>query len=272
MISAELNAAAWHHALDGLVEALGGDATDILLQEHAQLTRTIVNFTPPPIGQGSPKALGENAITKDLMRLVSEAKPDLIDSIGSKYGITDVKAFITGNTGNKIGIDWANLDATGDRLPEYHDRYRDQMGRIPSLKGSDGVWKSRVVAPVGKRDEYTQQVWQHVGRWKAKWAYAAATKGAAFPAWITRHFGSLNGKAIADFQLDNTQTPSITFGCIGPSARRTLPKIRDALRTRLKAMTKRAKLILSGYSKDIAAGMRPRRHADENVQPVEAVE
>lgn len=271
MISAELNTASWHHALDGLSEAVGGDAKDLLIQEHDRLTRTIVNFTPPPIGQGSPKTLGENAIRKDLSKLISEAKPELIDSIGARYGLTDIDTYRHNKAGDLIHYQWDNIDPTGDRLSEYHERYRNHMGRIPSLKAAEGVWKSRVVTIPGKRDEYAETVFPRVGRWKAKWAYAASLRGSKFPTWISRHFGSLGGKAIADFDLGDTKTPSITFGAIGPSVRRDIAKIQDALRTRVRAMTNRAKLILSGYSKDMAAGMKPKRHANENPQPAEAV-
>jgi hypothetical protein len=264
-------------ALDSLQEALMGDGKDVsnlLVDEQRRLTRTIVNFTPPIGGKGgSPKQAGEDAVKRDLYSLISEVRQPLFDEIGSKYGLSDVNTWRSSVNG-KIQLVWAHLDPTGDRLAEYHNMYRNNKGRIPGLgTPPSNTWRARVVVPTGVRDPYVKKVQDRVGRWRAKWAFAAASKGDHYPSWISRHFGSVGDGAVSDFSmLEDSKDPSITFGCRGPGAGSNRRKIQDALNFRAKAIGRRVKLILSGYREDIAKGIRARARALKSGEPYEEVQ
>jgi hypothetical protein len=51
-----------------------------------------------------------------------------------------------------------------------------------------------------------------------------------------------------------------------------LHKIKDALKIRARAMSRKLKLIHSGYAKDVASGIRARQHAKDYKTDMEAVE
>src|SRR5438552_12436666 len=113
-------------AISSLREAMigaGQDCANILRDEHKMLTRTIVNFTPPTPAANA-KWLGEMAVARDISKFVSEAEPELIDKIGSKYGIENINTYVTKSDGTRLPIVWDHLDPTGARLNEYHQLYR----------------------------------------------------------------------------------------------------------------------------------------------------
>jgi hypothetical protein len=261
-------------AMESLREAMigaGKDCANILRDEHKMLTRTIVNFTAPTPAAGA-KQLGEQAVARDITKLVSEASPELVDKVGSKYGIQDVHAFVTKQDGSKLEILWQHLDPTGARLSEYHQMYRDSRGRVRNYKPAPGVWDSRVVVPKGVRDPYIKLVQQRVGRWKAKWAYAAAQLGDRYPGWITRHFPKVSGDSFYEANLEG-ENPSITFGGRGPNFRRNLSNIQGAVKFRAKAILRRAHLMVNGYRQDIARGMRAQANAHKHrAEQVESVD
>ena len=123
----------------------------------------------------------------------------------------------------------------------------------------------------GQRDIYIKQVQAHVGRWKAKWAYGAAQLGDRYPAWISRHFGELGNKA--RFQANLTgDKPFIVFGGSGPNFAKDRDRIKSAIAFRIKAITRRIKIVASGYAKEVAQGVRIKAQAHkQNNEPVEEI-
>ena len=266
MITPVLTSERLTEAMSSLREAMigaGQDCANIVRDEHRRLTRTIVNFTPPTPASGA-QQLGERAVERDIKSLVSEASPELIDRIGSRYGIQDIHAFITLRDGTKKELNWEHLDPTGARLSEYHQMYRDERGRVRPRKPVEGTWSARVIVPQGVRAPYIKIVQQRVGRWKAKWAYAAAQLGDKYPTWITRHFGRIAADSFYQADLKNENGPSITFGGRGPNFRRNLSNVQGAVKFRAKAMLRRAHLMVSGYRQDLAQGMRAQANAHKH--------
>jgi hypothetical protein len=254
-------------ALWSLREAMlghGQDAINLLRDESKLLSRTITNFVPPPRAAGNPRQVGEHAVEVSLKNLISEATPNLIDEVGSKFGVRDITtAWVTEQNKEHLNLQWANLDPTGSRLPELHKAFRDRRtGRTPMEKPLKGIWKSRVVVPLGTRAPYLKQVKARVGRMKATWALIGSKLGDTFPQWISRHFGSVAQYAVADIShLNDSEKPYVIFGSRAPGNSRLRPAIRDALRFRIRAMAKKTKLIISGYNKNVAAGIKAEAQA-----------
>jgi hypothetical protein len=261
-ISATIDTSRAEAALLSLREAMigkGMDAVNLLRDEAKLLTRTIVNFVPPPRAAGNPRQIGEHAVEVSLKNLISEATPNLIDEVGSKIGPHDITtAWLTETDKQRLNLQWANLDPNGTRLPELHKSYRDaRTGRTASEKPVNGVWKARIIVPLGARAPYIAKVKARVGRMKATWALIGSKLGDSFPQWISRHFGSASQYSVADItHLNDVEKPYIIFGSRAPGNNRLRPAIRDALRFRIRAMAKKTKLILSNYSKAVASGIK----------------
>jgi hypothetical protein len=255
-------------ALESLADAMKVDASTLVADETRRLAKTIANFTPPlKSGFGTPQRTGEHAIERELSSLFSEATPNLIDEVGSKFGIKEINtAYVTERNGTHLNLQWGAIDATGDRMAEYHKANRDpNTGKVKLIRrASNTVWAARVIVPTGSRDPYVKQIKARVGRAKAKWALIAAKLGEKIPNWINRHFGSLGGESIANLDgLANREKPSIIFGTIDPNNRKIRGQVQAAVNLRAKAMANRARLMRSGYAKDVAQSIRPRPHASE---------
>ncbi len=260
IITVDVDTSKFEAALEAVANALVGDGKDVqnlLVDEHRKLTRTIVNFTPPIPASGA-RQFGELAVKKDLYSLISEAEPALIDRIGSKYGLKDIDTW-TASPGGKVHVLWENLNPSGSNLADLHNWYRNaSTGRPGRRRSRLGEWRSRIVVEKGIREPYVNLVQSHVGRWKAKWAYAAAQLGDKYPAWISRHFTHVASKSKFEMNLDDKNKVFIAFGGRGPNFARDMDKINAAIKVRVKAILDRVKLILSGYSKDVAQGIRPK--------------
>lgn len=264
-------------ALWSLREAMvgkGQDAANLLRDETKLLVRTITNFVPPPRAAGNPRQVGEHAVEVSLKNLISEATPVLIDQVGAMFGLRDITtAWVTEQNKEHLNLQWANLDPTGNRLPELHKAYRDRRtGRTRMEKEVRGVWAARIVVPLGTREPYIKAVKARVGRMKATWALIGSKLGDSFPQWISRHFGAVSGYAIADTShLNDPEKPYVIFGSRAPGNFRLRPAIKDALRFRIRAMARKAKLILSDYRADVAAGIKAQAAAHKHPQSGEAV-
>lgn len=257
MVPVEIDTSKLNVVLNDLREAMignGEDVSKLLQQEHKLLTRTIVNFTPPLPATGA-KQIGEKAVKRDLHSLISEAPADLIDEIGSEHGLTNIDTYRTLKVKN-VHLLWDRIVPNPQMLPEIHNRYRNKRGRIPIVPGfGGGVWRSRVVVEKGQREPYVKQVQSHVGRWKAKWAFAAAQLGDKYPSWIARHFGDIASKARFQHQLKGV-TPFILFGGSGPNFAQNKSKINAAVKFRVMVLKRRIKLVISNYAKQIANNIR----------------
>jgi hypothetical protein len=276
MITATVDASRAKSALGSLYDALiakGKDASHVVEDETKLLARTIVNFTPPLGMRGGARQTGEGAVSREIKNLVSEATPNLIDEVGSKYGVRNIStAYVAEKSGAKLNLLWDYLDPTGGRIEELHEQFRHD-GKVPlTPREAQGVWQSRVIVPTGVRDPYIRKKQRNVGIWKATWALVAARLGDSFPNWISRHFGKrLEGTlAIVDLsKLQDEMHPTITFGSRAPGNSKIRRHVQDAVQARAKAIAKKVQLILSDYKADIVqdakAKAAARRHRTEQV-------
>lgn len=264
-------------AMDGLYNALvgdGKDVTNLLVSEHRKLARTIANFTPPSPPVSGSRQRGEEAVKADLYSLISEATPELLDKVSASYGVKDISGtYVTTKDIGRTELVWDNIVRDVSQLPEIHNTYRDTKGRVPRRKSVQGQWRARVIVPIGMREEYVRQVQAHVGRWKAKWAVSAFLLGdTKWPKWISQHFDYVKSHVTFEPHLGGDTSQWITFGGRGPNFRANVHHIQGAVKLRVRAIRDRIKIIISGYAKDVAQGVRARTRAHETDGTDEAVE
>lgn len=234
----------------------GQDLKKLLIGQQKLLAQSIVKLTAP-----KDKKQGEMAIERDLHKIITEVDSKLFNEIGSEYGTKNIDAYRIIKK-EKINLRWDNLVVNAADLPALHMQYRDSRGRPTNVPRSGRrTWGAAIVVERGVQAAYIRKVQERVGRWKAKWAYAAHKMGASFPGWISRHFESVASKSHAMWDLDNPNGPSVVFGGIGPNFGKDIGLIRAAVKIRARAVARLTKLILSDYSKDLAKGMRAQSHA-----------
>jgi len=268
-----------NQAMDSLREAMigaGEDAKNLVRDETRRLAKMIAAFTPPiKGGAGSPQKVGEAAVERELKNLISEATPGLIEEISSRYGVHDIHtAYVTEKDGTHLNLKWGAIDATGAAIELYHKQNRGPDGKVKREKRPrKDVWSARVVVPFGTRGPYIDKIKARVGRWKATWALIGAKLGDKYPNWISRHFDSISGIATADIDgLNNGEKPFAVFGSAAPGNNRIRQRVQSAVSARARAMARRTKLILSGYSQDISRGMKAQARAKDYSESEEAVE
>lgn len=272
MTTFEFDVSEWNRKAEALFQVVqrdfGGRPEAFLADETAKLVKQIVAFTPPlgPGGRNAgAKQAGEQAIEKEMKSLFSEADTLTIDEIGSEHGLKAIDTFIYGKNKELIHVQWTHLDPNGARIEEFHKRFKNHRGKVPLRKQQKGTWSARVVIPKGMRQPYIDKLKERVGRWRASIARVLPAIGRPVPNWISRHFGKIYDITILDLsQLTHPTQPSITFGSRAPGIEANYQnKIKAAVRTRTKAMGNRARLILSGYAKDVTAGLRARSRTQE---------
>jgi hypothetical protein len=140
-------------------------------------------------------------------------------------------------------------------LPFQHPRQHQRVAITTKITAS----KSGINAAI-------QIVKKGIGKLPASW-FATAKKiqpSLMGPQWIERHIkGDKTTKSITDLSSMNSENSSITFGSKAIGVTKFARKIQGAIDLRAKKVSKRMNLIMSGYSRDVAAGIRPRHHAKE---------
>ena len=276
----EIDSSRLRGKLNDLYEVMLGQGKDVsrmLLDEGVLLNKRIVSFVPPIKANGrGPKAAGEMAVHRDVNRVFQEASPALIATIAKRCGTSNVNTWVTNKDGTKENLQWANVDASASRMDSLHQSFRNpRTGQVSKNKSAlEHVWKARVIVPTGSIAPYEAKVKARVGRARASMAYFGARNGAKFPAWITRHFGSVSDVAIADTQnLMDPRFPRLAFGSRAPGINRVEDRIQGAVKSRINAISTKIKLMLNGYKKDFQTpGARISPRAASVKSPEETVE
>lgn len=106
-----------------------------------------------------------------------------------------------------------------------------------------------------------------IGKLAASWFATAKTidSGANAPQWVSRHItrGTQSSKSITDLTgLHKWENPSVTFGshAVASTSKKGIAQVKFAIGLREKKLAARLSLILSGYSKDVAQGIKVHRH------------
>lgn len=246
-----------------------GDAATVLEDEFRLLMKQIITLTPPHgLGQAA-REQGEGAVTRDLTKLFTPIDAEMVNVISSKFGAVGVDHWITGKKGNKLHLLWDKIDATGQGVNAFHLTHRDARGRVRGVKRKiKGAWTAAYVISNDVFLAYLNKTLSHVGRRKAGWAESFQIVGGRVQRWISRHLGGHNGRVINN--LSSKSNPSITAYNSSPGILGDERIVRDSTRVRREAMTKKIELILSGYSKDVANGIRISNKARKSLASADA--
>ena len=269
----------WDLLRQDLTLALKKDSSVVLADESRLLVKQLISFTPPTIGSSSNRAgtktgsparaadlkTGEAAITHDLSRVFTGVSDELLSTIGSAHGVQNIDAWLTKKDGSKVNLKWGQIDANGSGIKEFHRKNMNRRGRTHSLKKtrSGESWNAAYVVSFEDLAAYKAKLLSRIGRMKAAWASLYIQLGGSLPSWVTRHLPTPKGYAVNQIFTNN---PSAEITNMAPGIGDFASDVRNALRAREQAMAKRLKLVISGYSKDVANGIRVQNKARrENV-------
>lgn len=252
----------YNEQMAALYDALAGsgrasDAATIVEDEARLWLKQAINFTPP-----RNKAQGENAIKTDLKKIFSVVHDDVAQHIAAEWGTNNVDHWLTSEVdGHRYNVVWDKLDVQGLGMDEYHANHRDSRGRAYSstVKRSNNKWRAPYVVSQSAFDAFYNKTKQLVGLMKSGWMRAYYEVGGKLPSWIQRQASRSMGGVVNELSVPGN--PSITMSNHAPGIASFDRIARETFRARREAMAKRIRLILSGYNKDMAAGMRPRKHA-----------
>ena len=236
-------------ALNDWINATKQDATEVIRTESRLFAGQAMRLTPP-----KRKAQGNKTVKNDIMKIVDVASEGLIRRVIENTGSGDSKKT------------WLNDSG----LKEFHRKSRTKNGRVSTAGDRTrniGRWVARdkMVVPEKVRKSYIRKVQRNVGRLKAGWLPTLArfpSVGGRKPAkWITDHNSGARGSA----SIIGAGSPKVFSVMInnaeGSGSSQMGHIVRSTLKARLNAITRHLKLHNSGYSKDMAAGMRMRSRA-----------
>lgn len=243
----------------------GSDVSMLLRDEGRRLTKAIINNTPPSYGAGqAARNKGEHAVRRDVKKIFTPVDEQFLDAIGSQFGLYNVDHWFTTADGKKQHIRWDRIDPSGAGMAAFHNNHRDKRGRArnPKTHGYKWDWYSAYVVSKENFYKYQNRILSHVGRRKAAWAVTFAKLGGKVQEWIGRHLNAgVKGECLDD--LRNFEAPSITMISRAPGVGDDARIINDAMGQRIEAMGRRARLILSGYAKDVKEGIKIRKRGSE---------
>lgn len=243
---------------DALIgQGQAGDAATIFEDEGRRFVQQVIRLTPP-----RNKKQGEDAIRRDLMKIFTPVTDELLNTVGSQHGLSAVDVWITAADGRRINLDWKKIDPTGSGMAGFHHKNQNARGRTSDLKKDAGdKWFAPYVVSFEDFATYRDRILARVGRRKAAWAKSFIGLGGSVATWIRRHVGESKGQFI--WQKD-PHKPSITMVNFSRGIRDDEHFIRGTLRVRTEAIQRRIKLVLSGYAKDMARGMKIQRQAHKS--------
>lgn len=238
-----------HDALMGS----GADVSTIFEDESRLFVKQVIRLTPPKT-----KAQGESAIDRDMMKLFEPVNGDFLDDLVIEHGANNIDTWLTSAGGEKKHIKFTYVDNTGGPMKNFHYRNRDSRGRAYSLKRQrdPGIWYAPYVVSYENFTAYANKMKARVGRRKAAWAVSLTKLGGKVASWINRHVSGAKGEYHNSFNLEK---PSIVMINRAPGIMSDERIVRSALRARHQAIGKRLRLVISGYSKDVASGIRVAR-------------
>jgi len=261
----------WNELALSLSVALKKDASEVLRDESRLFLKQCISFTPP-----RNKKQGENAIAQDILggrKLGKGAKSVGIISPIHPYMEGDGKqrgsyrVLFSTKDGRTFGVEnhlW-KPGASQDEIKKMHYSSRGGRRNRVSTAGSytldQGRWKwvDRMFTKRENIEQYLKTTFKKVGRLKAGWLPAFTALGGKAAAWIQRHSSGARGYFIDN--TSNVTAPSVTLENHAAGVGETERTVKNALRARQSAMARRLKLILSGYSADVAKGIRARSRA-----------
>lgn len=225
--------------------ALGKDASIVAQDEARLLLQQCIRLAWPK----TPKQ-GKKAVMRDIRRAALPMSEDIFESEALKKVARRNDPNAMRDTLEKIP-GWKKWRVE-PFTPSLHQKARDRRGRVQ--RGQ------RVIAyPKQDVNAYIKAKQQNVGRQRAGWAPAFLKFGGKLSAWVRRHVSGARG-FVTDM-TDNKTKPGFEAGNFALGIGATEAGVRKAMRVRQSAVARRLKLILSGYSADMARGMRAQSRA-----------
>lgn len=243
-----------HDALIGQ----GGDASTIFQDEARLFAKQAIRLTPPKT-----REQGEAAVDRDLVKIFEPVNADWLDDMIIEHGANNIDTWITTAGGEKKHIQWTYADNTGGPMANFHHQHQDSRGRTNSVKQNRGpdTWYAPYVVGYDNFTTYSKKIKSHVGRRKAAWAKSFIGLGGTVAQWIKRHVAGAKG----EFQINSDPLhPAIVMINRAPGIGQDMHFIQGAMRIRYEAIGRRIKLVVSGYSRDIAHGMKVQRQAHKS--------
>lgn len=261
MITREIDASRLRERFYELREALigqgkAGDAATLVEDESRLFCRQVVVATPP-YGLGSAsRNQGEKAVRGDLKKIFTPVEDEMLQTIGSQFGVANIDHWITTASGKRLRLDWQRLDPTGQGMKAFHRKNRNRYGRTGNLNGKASkadTWFSAYV--ISKKDfaDYKNKILARVGRRKAAWAKSFVAMGGTVQRWIAKHLDGAKGHFFSQLTGNN---PTITMSSSAAGVAGDEHIIQSALKIRYQSIGRRIRLITSGYAKDVASGIK----------------
>ena len=243
-----------------------GDAATVVQDEARRFVQTVMRFTPPKT-----LAQGRKAVARDIRRAMTPVEPKMFTSPKLRDRVREIlsegefKKELTVARRSKRTSAYAQLvelmDSAGGwkkwRVERFdsklHTKVRDNRGRVQRAKRV-------LVMEANLHKKYVADVQKRVGTMKSGWAPALRSLGGAneIPSWVARH---TNNPGFVVNNIADSAVPSVTIGNTAKGVGQLRHFVQGALDARANAMGKRIRLILSGYAKDVAQGIRVSRKA-----------
>lgn len=271
MLTASIDTSGLQFVLGGLQNALigtGGDVSTIIKDESKLLALEIAKHVGPKSKQQKtksiPKEVGRVFMPKPAINWGAKKQGD-----GSMIWLDAGPEFLTGIRRERYDI---QINSIKSMYQAYLKAPNQTLGKKYSLIGMCGKQHvqeiNRIMVKRGVFKEFVAFMIGHIGRMKASFFMTAKKiePSLVAPQWIEKHItGGKNPKNITDLSgLENLESPSVTFGSNAIGIGKFEGVIQSSVKIREYKVAARLRLVLSGYSKDVAAGIRPRKHAKES--------
>lgn len=286
MITTEIDTRGLTSRLNELQAALigqgqSGDMRVVLKGESRLLAQTLMRDTPP-----QNLKQGRTAVRRDLGNLfrapigskkIVGAGLDLL-ARGEEFTSAPPQILARGSKGKtpmeylqdyikagdivKIGHMFRRMNIIGHPrnmsqmdMHAHHKSHRNRRGRVPQVP-SIGI-----LMPLKGLGKYIAYNLGRVGRMKSGWAPAILSLGGKVPSWVRRHVGNNPPGSVIN-NMASVDSPSVTITNNAEGIETNMRnKVAGALRERERAIKLKIQLVVSGYARDVAQGIKIKRRA-----------
>ena len=230
--------------------ALNQDASDTVRDEARMFLKAAIKITPP-----QNKAQGENAVERDGKRIFGVVQDAVAGQIAADFGTDHIRHWVTSvrKGGERYEVEWDKLDIQGYGMDEWHKAHRNpntgHTNRIRFGKKNKGAWVEQYVVSDSAFKSWLKRTALHVGTLKGAWAKSFLLLAGKVPSWIQRNIARNKGETMNN--LGNKNHPSVTMINRADGVANTRNQIATLVKIRTNALSRRIKLIASGYGKDI---------------------
>lgn len=291
MITTEIDTSRLTVRLNELQAALigqgqSGDMRVILKGESRLLAQTLMRDTPPqnlkqgrtavkrdlgnlfraPIGTGKIMGPGLDILARG-EEYVSAPPAILARGSKGKTPMEYLQEYIRAGDIAKIGTMFRRMNIIGQprsmsqaEMHTHHKAHRNRRGRVTQVPASG------ILMPLKGLGKYIAYNLGRVGRMKSGWAPAVIALGGKVASWVKRHVASQPPGYVLDM-MASENNPSVTIVNNADGIETNVgSRVKGALRERERAITLKIQLVVSGYAKDVAQGIKIKRRAVQTAE------